>query len=63
VETLGGLDLSGTLAAVNTRALRVLEKLKIREALATNDGNKARAAETLGVSYKTLLSKIKEYDL
>ena len=63
VETLGGLDLSGTLADVNARALRFLEKLKIREALATHDGNKARSAETLGISYKTLLSKIKEYNL
>jgi DNA-binding NtrC family response regulator len=63
VETLGGLDLSGTLSDVNTRALRFLEKLKIREALAAHNGNKARSAETLGISYKTLLSKIKEYDL
>ncbi|MCU1266724.1 MAG: two component, sigma54 specific, transcriptional regulator, Fis family [Acidobacteria bacterium] len=63
VETLSGLDLSGTLADVNNRALRFLESLKIREALSTNEGNKARAAETLGVSYKTLLTKIKEYDL
>jgi DNA-binding NtrC family response regulator len=62
-ETLGGLDLSGTLADANSRALRFLEKLKIREALTAHDGNKARAAETLGVSYKTLLTKIKEYDL
>lgn len=63
VGTLGGLDLSGTLADVNNRALRLLESLKIREALATHEGNKARAAETLGVSYKTLLTKLKEYDL
>jgi DNA-binding NtrC family response regulator len=62
-ETLGGLDLSGTLADVNHRATRFLETLKIREALTAQDGNKARAAEVLGVSYKTLLTKIKEYDL
>jgi DNA-binding NtrC family response regulator len=62
-ETISGLDLSGTLADVNSRALRFLESLKIREALTTHEGNKARAAETLGVSYKTLLTKIKEYDL
>src|SRR5436190_18998337 len=62
-ETLAGLDLSGTLADVNNRAMRFLEKLKIREALEAQDGNKARAAETLGVSYKTLLTKVKEYDL
>lgn len=62
-ETLGALDLTGTLADVNNRALRFLEKLKIREALKAQDGNKARAAEVLGVSYKTLLTKVKEYDL
>jgi DNA-binding NtrC family response regulator len=62
-ETLGNLDLSGTLADVNNRALRFLETLKIREALAACDGNKTRAAECLAVSYKTLLTKIKEYDL
>ena len=62
-ETLAGIDLSGTLADVNNRALRFLEKRKIREALDALDGNKARAAEILGVSYKTLLTKVKEYDL
>jgi DNA-binding NtrC family response regulator len=63
VETLSALDLSGTMADVNSRATRFLETLKIREALTAQDGNKARAAEVLGVSYKTLLTKIKEYDL
>src|SRR3989441_1771406 len=62
-ETLSGLDLSGTLGDVNSRALRFLEKLKIREALTAHEGNRARDADTLGVSYKTLLTKIKEYDL
>ena len=62
-ETLAGLDLSGTLADVNNRAMRFLEKLKIRAALDANEGNKARAAESLGVSYKTLLTKVKEYEL
>ena len=62
-ETLAGLDLSGTLADVNNRAQRFLEKVKIREALAAHEGNKGRAAETLGVSYKTLLTKIKDYEL
>ena len=28
-----------------------------------HNGNKTRAAETLGVSYKTLLTKIKEYEM
>ena len=62
-QTLSGLDLSGTLSDVATRALRLAERRKIAEMLAENDGNKARAAESLGVSYKTLLTKIKHYNL
>ena len=62
-QTLSGLDLSGTLSDVATRALRLAERRKIAEMLAENDGNKARAAESLGVSYKTLLTKIKDYNL
>jgi len=62
-ETLAGIDLSGTLSDVNNRALRFLERLKIRAALEQQDGNKVRAAEALGVSYKTLLTKVKEYEL
>ena len=60
---LDGLDLSGTLSAVANRALRIVERHKIAEALKANEGNKARAAEALGVSYKTLLTKLKDYDL
>jgi DNA-binding NtrC family response regulator len=62
-ETLGQLDLSGTLSDVAHRALRVVERKKILEALATNGGNKSKTAEDLGVSYKTLLNKIKDYGL
>lgn len=58
-----GFDLSGNLGAVADRAVRLVERQKIAEALAENEGNKARAAESLGVSYKTLLTKIKDYDL
>jgi two-component system response regulator AtoC len=56
-------DLSGTLAEAAERAARAVERRKIADALRTHDGNKTRAAEDLGVSYKTLLTKIKEYDL
>ncbi len=45
------------------RAARLVERLKIAAALRAHEGNKTRAAEELGVSYKTLLTKIKEYDL
>jgi len=43
--------------------VRLVERQKIVEALTAHDGNKTRAAEALGVSYKTLLTKIKEYNL
>jgi transcriptional regulator with PAS, ATPase and Fis domain len=41
----------------------MIERQKIAEVLAQHDGNKTRAAEALDVSYKTLLTKIKEYNL
>jgi len=55
--------LSGTLSDVAHRALRVVERRKILAALAANQGNKSKTAEDLGVSYKTLLNKIKDYGL
>jgi DNA-binding NtrC family response regulator len=58
-----GFDTSGSLGEAAERAVRLVERQKIAEALDANDGNKARAAELLGVSYKTLLTKIKEYNL
>jgi DNA-binding NtrC family response regulator len=62
-EALAELDMSGTLAEVAERAQRFIESRKILAALLAHAGNKTRAAETLGVSYKTLLTKIKDYDL
>ena len=62
-DQLRGVDLSGTLADVTQRAVRSVERSKIAEALQAHDGNKSRAAEDLNVSYKTLLTKIKDYDL
>jgi DNA-binding NtrC family response regulator len=62
-DVLQQLDLSGTLSDVAHRVLRLVERRKIQSALAANDGNKSKTAEDLGVSYKTLLNKIKEYTL
>jgi len=62
-ETLEQLDLSGTLSDVAHRALRFAERRKIQSVLEANFGNKSKTAEDLGVSYKTLLTKLKEYDL
>jgi DNA-binding NtrC family response regulator len=62
-EVGADFDLSGTLAEAAERAARAVERRKITDALRAHDGNKTRAAEELGVSYKTLLTKIKEYEL
>ena len=62
-EQLQSLDLKGTLVEVTQRAIRSVERRKILAALAANDNSKARTAEDLGVSYKTLLTKLKDYDL
>jgi DNA-binding NtrC family response regulator len=62
-EGLDAFDTSGTLAEATERAVRAVERRKVAEALRACDGNKTRAAEELGVSYKTLLTKIKEYEL
>ena len=62
-ESIEQLDLSGTLSEVAHRALRAVERRKILRALEANEGNKSKTAEDLGVSYKTLLNKIKEYSL
>src|SRR5918992_309961 len=53
-----GFDTSGTLGEAADRAVRLVERQKIKETLAANE-NKTAAAEALGVSYKTLLAKIK----
>ncbi|HEX8558555.1 MAG TPA: sigma-54 dependent transcriptional regulator [Pyrinomonadaceae bacterium] len=62
-DPAAGFDLSGTLAEAAERAARAVERRKIADSLRAHDGNKTRAAEELAVSYKTLLTKIKEYGL
>ncbi|HEX2710965.1 MAG TPA: sigma-54 dependent transcriptional regulator [Candidatus Acidoferrales bacterium] len=53
----------GTLEEVTQRALQHLERFKIETALRECKWNKTRAAEKLGVSYKTLLNKIRSLGL
>jgi DNA-binding NtrC family response regulator len=55
--------LEGPLEDVAKRALRIVETQRIVEALRKTKGNKSKAAEILRVSYKTLLTKIKEYGI
>jgi DNA-binding NtrC family response regulator len=56
-------DLTGSLTDVSSRASRAAEKTKIKQALELSAWNKTQAAELLDVSYKTLLNKVKEYEL
>lgn len=57
------LPMDGTLEDAAKEALRLAETQRIRKALQETRGNKSRAAELLSVSYKTLLTKIKEYGI
>ena len=58
-----GIDLSGTLADASRRVLAEVERRKVLAALAESEGQKPRAADLLGVSYKTLLQKMKDLRL
>ena len=53
----------GTLQVVSQRAIEHVERFKIGAALRESKWNKTRAAERLGVSYKTLLNKIRSLGL
>jgi DNA-binding NtrC family response regulator len=57
------VDLSGTLADVSRRVLAEIEPRKIADALRAAGGNRVKAAETLQISYKSLLGKMKEYGI
>jgi DNA-binding NtrC family response regulator len=61
--SLDQLDMEGTLSDVAQRAQTFAERKKISAVLEANGGNKTQTAEDLGVSYKTLLNKLKEYAL
>jgi DNA-binding NtrC family response regulator len=54
-------DLSGTLADVLKRAQIEVEKRKIEQAMKEGGGDKGRAADLLGLPYKNLLAKLKDY--
>jgi DNA-binding NtrC family response regulator len=62
-ESLKSFDLTGTLAEASQRAMRLVERQKIEKALEARQGNKMQAADDLAISYKTLLTKIKDYNL
>mgnify|MGYP001580447574 CR=1 FL=1 len=57
------VPMDGPLQEVAAEATRIAESRRIRQVLRQTGNNKTRAAEVLQVSYKTLLTKIKEYQL
>jgi len=56
------IDLSGTLVEASRRVVAEVERRKIEQTL-KDTGDRTRAAETLQISYKVLLAKMKEYRL
>ena len=57
------IDLSGTMSDVLRRTTAEVERRKIEQAIRDSGNNKQRAADILGVSYKTLLQKLKDYGI
>ena len=57
------LTMDGPLEDTAREATRIAETERIRRALKETRGNKSRASELLQVSYKTLLTKIKDYGI
>jgi DNA-binding NtrC family response regulator len=62
-SSLSNLPMEGTLEDASKEATRIAETKRITRALKETKGNKSRAAELLKVSYKTLLTKIKDYGI
>jgi DNA-binding NtrC family response regulator len=71
LPALGASTLAGATPAeedlplleVGRRAQREAEHRAIRRALEASGGNRTEAAKRLGVSYKTLWSKLKEFEI
>jgi len=62
-SSLSNLPMDGPLEDSVKEAVRIAETQRIGKALKETKGNKSRASELLQVSYKTLLTKIKEYGI
>jgi DNA-binding NtrC family response regulator len=58
-----GVPAVGSLQEASSAASRAVEARMIEKVLRETGGNKTKAAEILQVSYKTLLTKIKDYGL
>jgi DNA-binding NtrC family response regulator len=61
--SLDHIPMDKTLEETSKEAMRIVETERILRALKETRGNKSKAAEILQVSYKTLLTKIKDYEI
>jgi DNA-binding NtrC family response regulator len=57
------VDLTGTLEEATERTTRVVERMKITDALSRTQNNRNAAAELLGISPRTLAAKMKELEI
>jgi DNA-binding NtrC family response regulator len=57
------IDLSGTMSAATARVVAEVERRKIQQALVEAGGNKAKAAETLQLGFKTFSAKLRDYGI
>ncbi|MHB8881316.1 MAG: sigma-54-dependent transcriptional regulator [Thermodesulfovibrionales bacterium] len=62
-SSLRNLQMDGSLEESAKEATRIAETERITRALKETKGNRSRASELLKVSYKTLLTKIKDYNI
>jgi len=62
-DPMNNIPMEGTLEDTSKAALKFAESKRIAKALESTGGNKTKAAEILKVSYKTLLTKIKDYEI
>jgi DNA-binding NtrC family response regulator len=63
IDPWADFDFSGTLQDVARRGAAAVERRKIQRVLAEVDQDKGRAAELLGLTYKSFASKLKEHRL
>jgi DNA-binding NtrC family response regulator len=57
------IDLSGTLLEATRRVTAEVERRKVEQAMKDAAGSRQRAAEQLQISFKSLVSKLKEFGI
>jgi len=57
------IDMDGSLKDIIAKLIKRVEIKKIKKTLDLTNNNKTQTAKLLDISYKTLLTKIKEYDI